>query len=105
MSNHYAQPTLVAPPPPLAIPQGVYFGIDQQYYEPKEANVTKDRVLKRPGTNVQLRRDFVAPTQPISLDTGSLKTNYGSYIFQLRTGTDAAHPANTKTAPVEVMFR
>ena len=105
MSNHYAQPILQPPPPPLAIPRGVYFGIDQQYYEPQQANVTKDRVLKRHGTNVNLKSDFVAPTPPISLDTGSLKVNYGSYIFQLRTGIDAAHPANTKTAPVEVMFR
>ena len=105
MSNHYAQPTLVAPPVQKAIPPGVYFGIDQQYYEPKDANVTKDRVLKPNGRNVNLKSDFVAATPPLSLDSGSLKTNYGSYIFQLRTGTDAAHPANTKTAPVEVMFR
>ena len=105
MSNHYAQPTLVAPPTPLAIPQGVYFGIDQKYYEPQEANITKERVLKRHGTNVQLRRDFVAATPPLSLDTGSLKTNYMSYLYQSRTGYDSAHPADVKTAPVEVMFR
>ena len=105
MSNHYAQPTLVAPPVQKAIPQGVYFGIDQQYYEPKDANVTKDRVLKRPGTNVQLRRDFVAATPPLSLDTGSLKTNYMSYLYQSRTGFDAAHSAGVKTQPTEVFFR
>ena len=82
----------LVPPVSLAIARGQYFDIDQRYYEPQEDNVFVNRTLKPHGSNVTLHRDFVEPQTPIGLQTGSLVVNYGSYIFQQKTGFDAAHP-------------
>lgn len=105
------QLALQPPPTPLAIPYGKYLDIDQKYYESKDMSVpledihSKGKTLMPHGKNVQLRSDFIQQPPPISLATGSLKVNYGSYIYQQKTGFDAAHSAGLKTQPTEVMFR
>ena len=99
----YNQTTLVAPVA-KAIPAGVYFDIDQKYYEAKPENVTKERHLRPHGTSVNLETPFVASGTPLSLTTGSLKVNYGSYIYEQKTGWDAAHSADEKVEPVAVFF-
>jgi hypothetical protein len=86
----YNQPMLQAPVQ-KAIPQGIFFDIDQKYYEPKPENETKERHLRPHGTNVNLQSEFVEAPTPLALQTGSLIVNYGSYIYQQRTGWDAAH--------------
>ena len=100
----YNQPALIAPTATKYIPPGVYLDIDQKYYESKPENVTKERHLKPHGSNVNLESPFIASSTPISLTTGSLKVNYGSYIYQQKTGWDAAHSADEKTQPVAVFF-
>jgi hypothetical protein len=86
------------------IPAGTYIAIDEAYYMPQEANVTKERTLKPHGTNVTLKADFVPQETPISLSTGNLKVNYQSYIYQQRTGYQLGHPADERTQPVAVFF-
>ena len=86
------------------IPPGAFIAIDEAYYMPQEANVTKERTLKPHGTNVTLKADFVPQESPISLSTGNLKVNYQSYIYQQQTGYQAGHPADEKTQPVAVFF-
>jgi hypothetical protein len=92
------QAALVAPVS-LAIPRGQFFDIDQRYYEPQEDNVVVNRSLKPHGSNVTLSRDFVEPQTPLGLQTGSLVVNYGSYIYQQLTGSDAAHLEGGKVQP------
>ena len=86
------------------IPAGTYIAIDEAYYMPQEANVTKERTLKPHGTNVTLKADFIPQETPISLSTGNLKVNYQSYIYQQRTGYQLGHPADERTQPVAVFF-
>jgi hypothetical protein len=102
----YSGVTLAPPVVAKAIPYGEFFGIDQQFYDPKPPNETKHRQLRPYGMNVNHKNfdGFVAPPTPIGLSTGSLKVNYGSYLFQQLTGTDAAHPADVKTEPVVVFM-
>lgn len=100
----YAQPMLQAPIP-KAIPQGVFIDIDQKYYEPKPANETKERHLRPHGTSVNLNSNlFVAPTKPIGLESGSLRVNYGSYIYQQQTGFDRNHTQDERVIPTAVFF-
>jgi hypothetical protein len=47
---------------------------------------------------------FVAPPTPIGLSTGSLKVNYGSYIYEQKTGYDANHSPDVKTPATVVFF-
>ena len=86
------------------IPAGTYIAIDEAYYMPQEANVTKERTLKPHGRNVTLKADFVPQETPISLSTGNLKVNYQSYIYQQQTGYQLGHPADERTQPVAVFF-
>ena len=97
--RQYAQPVLTAAPVQLAIPQGKFFQIDQEYYEPKDLQPSledihsKGRKLRPHAQNVNLKASgFITPETPISLDSGSLQVNYGSYLYQQKTGFDAAHP-------------
>lgn len=100
----YQQPMLQAPIP-KAIAQGVFMDIDQKYYEPKEANETKERHLRPHGTNVNLNSNgFVEQTMPIGLESGSLRVNFGSYIYQQQTGFDAAHTQEERVIPTAVFF-
>lgn len=106
MTERMYQSATLAPPVAKAIPYGQFFGIDQQFYDPKPANETKERHLRPYGMNVNHKNPngFVAPPTPIGLSTGSLKVNYGSYIYQQQTGYDAAHPADVKTPATVVFF-
>ena len=106
MTERMYQSATLAPPVAKAIPYGQFFGIDQQFYDPKPADKTKERHLRPYGMNVNHKNPdgFVAPQTPIGLATGSLKVNYGSYIYQQQTGYDAAHPADVKTVPVVVFM-
>jgi hypothetical protein len=105
MSNRVYQSATLAPPVAKAIPYGQFFDIDQKYYEPQPANETKERHLRPHGTSVNLKNagGFVVAETPISLASGSLKVNYGSYLFQQLTGYDAAHPADVRT-PATAVF-
>jgi len=105
MSNRVYQSATLAPPVAKAIPYGMFLDIDQKYYEPQPANETKERHLRPHGTNVNLKnaQGFIVQETPISLATGSLKVNYGSYIYQQRTGYDASHPADVRT-PATAVF-
>ena len=94
------QPSLMPPETAMAIPRGMYIDIDQKYYEPKEAAVFSNRSIKPHGENVNLKSDFVKQSAPLSLQTGSLAVNYGSYIYQQKTGTDAAHPQGNEKVQV-----
>lgn len=105
MSNRVYQSATLAPPVGKAIPYGQYFDIDQKYYEPQPANETKERHLRPHGTNVTLNaQGFIMAETPISLATGSLKVNYGSYLYQQLTGYDAAHSSGARTQPTAVLF-
>lgn len=94
------QPMLEPPPAMKAIPPGQYIAIDEEYYVQKPPDLTKDRKLKPHGQNVNLKADMVMDSTPISLATGSLKVNFGSYIYQQKTGYDNAHSQDIKTQPV-----
>jgi hypothetical protein len=106
MSNRVYEKTMLIPPVAKAIPYGQFFDIDQKYYEQQPANETKDRHLRPHGMNVNLKHSdgFVAPETPLSLDSGTLKVNYGSYLYQQRTGFTPAHPADEKTPATVVLF-
>jgi len=94
----------VAGPVQKFIPPGAFIAIDEAYYMPQDANVTKERTLKPHGRNVTLKADFIPQETPISLSTGNLKVNYQSYLYQQRTGYQAGHPADERTQPVAVFF-
>jgi hypothetical protein len=106
MSNRVYQSATLAPPVGPAIPYGQFFDIDQKYYEAQPDNETKERRLRPHGTSVNLKNaeGFISYGTPISLSTGNLKTNYGSYLFQQLTGYDAAHSADIKTPATVVFF-
>lgn len=87
------------------IPRGVFIGIDETYYQPKDADPVKERPLKRHGTAVNVAgSEFVKQPDPISLSTGSLKTNYLSYIYDQLKGYQAGHPADAKTELPPISF-
>lgn len=107
MDRQYQQNVIVPPPPQLAIPYGKFFSIDERYYDPVESqpidSFSKGLELKAHGNNVNYQpTDFVKHSPSLALDQGSLKVNYGSYIFQQRTGFDANHGRFEKTEPVQV---
>jgi hypothetical protein len=94
--DQYKQPALQAPTP-LAIPQGKFIDIDQKYYLPAELAPSVEDIHSRGRTLRPRKHDeaatggFVEPSTPIGLSTGSIVVNYGSYLFQKRTGSDANH--------------
>jgi len=105
------QREIVAPPPVAKfIPYGMFTAIDQQYYDPVEVQPAADgfsrgRELKPHGKNVKYHSvGFVEQSPTLALDSGSLRVNYGSYIYQQETGFDAAHPRDEKIDPVVVFF-
>ena len=107
MSTHveqYKQPVLQAPVTPLAIPAGKYIDIDQKYYEPAELAPSTEDIHSRGRTLRPRIHDespvggFIEPETPIGLSTGSILVNYGAYLFQKRTGTDANHPPPVESA-------
>ena len=105
------QREIVAPPPVAKfIPYGMFTAIDQQYYDPVEVQpasevFSRGRELKPHGQNVKHHSvGFVEQSPTLALDSGSLRVNYGSYIYEQITGFDASHSRNEKTAQVAVFF-
>jgi hypothetical protein len=108
MNQFYTQQAL-QPPPPLAIPFGKFLDIDEKYHElmvPQKADSHgRGRVLVEHGRDVNHQpTEFVKQSPSLALDAGSLKTNYGSYIYDQLNGFDYAHPREVKTQPVAVFF-
>ena len=102
----------IVPPAPVAkfIPYGMFTEIDQQYYDPVEVQpasevFSRGRELRPHGQNVKHHSvGFVEQSPTLALDSGSLRVNYGSYIYEQITGFDAAHPRDEKIDPVVVFF-
>ena len=108
MTFQYPQTTL-QPPPQLAIPFGKFIAIDEKYHEimvPQETDSHgKGRTLAAHGKNVNYQpTEFVQHSPSLALDSGSLKVNYGSYIYDQLKGFDYAHPREVKAEPVAVFF-
>jgi len=108
MSFQYPQ-SAIQPPPQLSIPFGKFIAIDEKYHElmtpQKTDSHSKGRTLAAHGKNVNYQpTDFVQYSPSLALDSGSLKTNYGSYIYDQIKGFDYAHPREVKTEPVAVFF-
>jgi hypothetical protein len=108
MNQFYAQQA-IQPPPQLAIPFGKFLDIDEKYHQlmmPQKADShSKGRTLAAHGKNVNHQpTPFVKQSASLALDAGSLKTNYGSYIYDQLKGFDYAHPREVKTQPVAVFF-
>ena len=103
------QQTTLQPPPQLAIPFGKFIAIDEKYHElmvPQETDSHgKGRTLAAHGKNVNYQpTEFVQQSPSLALDGGSLKVNYGSYIYDQLKGFDYAHPREVKAEPVAVFF-
>lgn len=90
MSLH-PTPALQAPIQSKFIPAGKFIDIDDKYYRPRD----KEYFLEhesfgsqgKPITTHTVRygeTGFVKQSQPLAL--GPLKVNYGSYIYQQKTG-------------------
>ena len=97
------QKALVAPEPVKKfIPYGQFTAIDEKYYNPVEVQPASDvfsrgRELKPHGENVKYQPSgFVEQSPSLALDSGSLRVNYGSYIYQQQTGFDLAHPRDER---------
>ena len=105
------QRALVAPEPVKKfIPYGQFTDIDQRYYDPVEVQPASDgfsrgRTLKPRGSNVNHKSNgFVEHSPSLALDSGSLRVNYGSYIYQQQTGFDAAHTRDERPQDSSAMF-
>ena len=94
----------LVPPPSLAIPAGKYIDIDAKFFTKPPKPVHGQLTPAGSGINYQ-PSEFVAAAPPMSLSTGSLKVNFGSYIYQPATGFDNAHnPYSDKRQRVESIF-
>ena len=104
MTFQYPQ-TAIQPPPQLSIPFGKFIDIDEKYHQlmvPQETDSHgKGRTLAPHGKNVNYQpTDFVQQSPAMALDSGSLKTNYGSYIYDQLKGFDYAPPRDVKPEAV-----
>jgi hypothetical protein len=102
MAMRYYQQPVVAPPPQLAIPFGKFIAIDEKYHElikpQKTDSFSKGKTLVPHGKGVNYQpTGFVEYSPSLALDAGSLKVNYGSYIYDQLSGFDYAHPRDVKT--------
>jgi hypothetical protein len=85
----------IAPTPPRPIiPAGQFTAIDEQYYRPNEpkpliAGLGYGAEALRPYNINYGNANLI--NQAVPLDS-TLKVNYGSYIYNQITGTDANHP-------------
>ena len=99
------QQTTLQPPPQLAVPYGKFIDIDEKYHQLMTPQKTdshgKGRTLAAHGKNVNYQpTDFVQHSPSLALDSGSLKVNYGSYIYDQLKGFDYAHGRDVKTDAV-----
>jgi len=99
---HKTNPLL--PPPSLAIPQGKYIDIDEKFFTKPIKKVVG--LLTHAGGNINYQpSEFVKPHTPMSLSTGTLKTNFNFYIYNPASGWDNAHnPYSDKRQRTEAIF-
>ena len=100
--RHDRQQALVAPTAKY-IPYGLYTDIDETYYNPKPVLApvgdifSKGHTLKPHGQNVNYQpTDFIKQPPTLALDSGFLRVNYGSYIYNQISGYDDAHPRSER---------
>ena len=100
--RHDKQQALIAPTAKY-IPYGLFTEIDETYYNQKPVVApvgdlfSKGSSLKPHGENVNYQpSDFVKVSPSLALDSGSLRVNYGSYIYNQVEGWDQAHPRNER---------
>jgi len=104
MTFQYPQ-SAIQPPPQLSIPFGKFIDIDEKYHQlmvPQKADSHgKGRTLIEHGKGVNNQpTEFVQQSPSMALDSGSLKVNYGSYIYDQLKGFDYAHPRDVKPEAV-----
>jgi len=92
MSLH-PTPALQAPVQSKFIPAGKFIDIDDKYYRPKDKEYfLKHETFGSQGKPLQSHTirygetGFVKQSQPLQLNGGVMKVNYGSYIYQQKTG-------------------
>lgn len=108
-NRYYQQPPIGPPPPQLAIPFGKFIDIDEKYHEliapQKTDSFSKGKSLVAHGKGVNYQpTEFVKHSPSLALDEGSLKLNYGSYIYSQLDGFDYHHPRDVKTIPQAVFM-
>ena len=91
MSLH-ATPALQVPPPSKFIPAGKFIDIDDKYYRPVDKYLLEHESFGSQGKPLRTHTvkygtsGFVKQSIPLEVNGGRLKVNYGSYIYQQRTG-------------------
>ncbi len=90
MSLH-PTPSLQIPPPSKFIPAGKFIDIDDKYYRPRDKEVfLKHESFGNQGKPITTHTIRYAETGFVkkepTLALGPMKVNYGSYIYQQRTG-------------------
>ncbi len=97
--SNFNSPQLAAPQPHAYIPPGKFLDIDEKFYKQKEEVHPRNeegfgrmgKPLQPFGTNVNYHATpFV--TKPQGLTAQNLKVNYNSYLYNQKTGFNAAHP-------------
>ena len=110
MADRHDRQSALVPPAPVKkfIAYGEYTAIDEKYYNPVEVQpaaeiFSRGRELRPHGDNVKYQPSkFVQYSPSLALDSGSLRVNYGSYIYQQQTGWDLAHPRDEQ--PTGLIF-
>ena len=98
--SNFNSPTLAAPQAHAFIAPNKFIDIDEKFYQPKEdvhPRQTSEmfgrmgRPIQPYGTNVNYHStEFIPKAQ--GLTSENLKQNYLSYLYNMRTGFDQAHP-------------
>ena len=97
--SNFNSPQLAAPQPHAFIAPGKFLDIDAKFYQPKEDVHPRSeegfgrmgRPIQPFGTNVNYHATAFVPKAQ-GLTTQDLKVNYGSYLYNQKTGYDANHP-------------
>ena len=97
--SNFNSPQLVAPQAHAFVPPGKFLDIDEKFYKQKEEVHPRSeegfgrmgRPIQPFGQNVNYHSTpFIPKAQ--GLTSENLKTNYLSYLYNMRTGFDANHP-------------
>ncbi len=97
--SNFNSPQLAPPQQHAYIPPGKFLDIDEKFYKQKEEVHPRNeegfgrmgKPLQPFGTNVNYHATpFV--TKPQGLTAQNLKVNYNSYLYNQKTGFNAAHP-------------